>query len=346
MLAAGMALAVAVVLSGCAILSTGQESSEAAGRRACGILPGGPDAASRWADLDAPLLRESLSAEGFTVDIRLVPAAEYSSAADDLLSGGCRVLLLTDQDGAGEPVALRAADRGVPVLAYDRPVTAADAAVGFDAGAIGSLAATALTDALTAAEVDPATAVIVTAPGDPSDPRSAEFTRGATETLEAAGAAPSRSLAGVWDEFRTGISFARALSALDGEIDAVWAADDANAAGAIDVLADSGAEGVIVVGQGASLTGLRNILLGRQTATVYTPVALEVDAAAEAAVALARGEEPATAAALDDGTPFIAVQPQIVGVDQVADVVADGGVTVGELCAGDVADACARHGLG
>jgi D-xylose transport system substrate-binding protein len=124
----------------------------------------------------------------------------------------------------------------------------------------------------------------------------------------------------------------------------VWAANDTNAAGVITILDKNGLT-VPVSGQDASIAGLQNVLLGKQTATVYKPVKLEADAAVETAIALLNGETPEADQTLEDGTPYIAVTPVLVGPEQVKDVVDAGDAAVAELCTGDVAAKCEEYGI-
>ncbi len=87
------------------------------------------------------------------------------------------------------------------------------------------------------------------------------------------------------------------------------------------------------------------MLLGKQTATVYKPVSLEANAGAALAVALLKGDSPKADKKLDDGTPYIAVTPILVGPDKVVTVVQAGDAKASDLCSGDTADACAKYGV-
>ncbi|HET8928257.1 MAG TPA: substrate-binding domain-containing protein, partial [Microbacterium sp.] len=134
------------------------------------------------------------------------------------------------------------------------------------------------------------------------------------------------------------------------QVDAVWSANDANAAGVISILMKNNLRDVPISGQDAQLGALQYILTGWQTGTVWKPVKIEAEAAVETAVALLNGETPKADQQLEDGTPYIAVTPNSVGPDQVKDVVAGGDADAAELCTGDVdgaslADACAEHGV-
>jgi D-xylose transport system substrate-binding protein len=127
-------------------------------------------------------------------------------------------------------------------------------------------------------------------------------------------------------------------------VDAVWSANDANAAGVISILDKNGLT-VPVSGQDASVAGLQNVLLGKQTATVYKPFQLEAKAASDLAIKLLNGEKPTADKQLDDGTPYIAVTPVLVGPDKVQSVIDDGNASASELCTGDVAAACEQYGI-
>jgi D-xylose transport system substrate-binding protein len=126
------------------------------------------------------------------------------------------------------------------------------------------------------------------------------------------------------------------------DIDAVWVANDTNAAGVITILDKNGLV-VPVSGQDASIAGLQNVLLGKQTATVYKPIKLEADAAVELAIALL--ETPAADQELEDGTPYIAVTPELVGPDRGVEVVDAGDADPAELCQGEVQAKCGEYGI-
>jgi D-xylose transport system substrate-binding protein len=181
--------------------------------------------------------------------------------------------------------------------------------------------------------------------GDPTDGNAAMFKQGAVEVMEAAGIKAAAEPPGVWDQAKSQTNFEQALTSLGGHVDAVWVANDTNAAGVITILDKNGLT-VPVSGQDASVAGLQNVLLGKQTATVYKPVKLEADAAIETAVALLSGETPTADQELEDGTPYIAVTPLLVGPDDVQSVVEAGDADPAELCQGEVAAACEEHGVG
>ena len=101
-----------------------------------------------------------------------------------------------------------------------------------------------------------------------------------------------------------------------------------------------------VSGQDATVSGIQNILSGWQSMTVYKPIKLEADAAAEAAIALLKGEDVSalTPDTLNNGTndvPFIKLVPLAVTIDNIAEtVIADGFRTWEEICVGDFEEFC------
>ena len=77
------------------------------------------------------------------------------------------------------------------------------------------------------------------------------------------------------------------------------AANDGLADAVIGVLQEKGLK-VPVTGQDATITGMQNVLAGRQCVTIYKPIAKEAAAAAKLAVALAKGEDPGTTTTIYD----------------------------------------------
>jgi D-xylose transport system substrate-binding protein len=341
----------AVLLAGCAGGgggggNDGEETGNGAeAARACVILP---DAASspRWENNDRPYLQDGLEAAGFETDVQNAQGDtnKYATIADQQLTKGCGVMLLVDYNGAGAAVAEKAKAEGIPVIAYDRPIEGADYYVSFDNVEVGRLEGQAVVEGLEAAGKDPAEAVVVYMGGDPADGNAKMFHDGAVEVMEAAGITPAAEPPGVWDGDKSATNFEQALTSLGGKVDAVWAANDTNAAGVITVLDKNGLT-VPVSGQDASIAGLQNVLLGKQTATVYKPIKEEADAAIELATALLEGESPEADQELEDGTPYIAVTPILVGPEEVKTVVDAGDADAAELCAGEVAAACEEYGI-
>ena len=338
------ASAAALVLSGCSGAGGGG-STDAASTRACVILP---DAASspRWENGDRPALDKAFTDAGFEADIQNAQAdtSKYATIADQQLSKGCGVMLLVDYNGAAVAVAAKAKKQGIPVIAYDRPISGADYYVSFDNNKVGALEGQAIVDGLKAAGKDPAKAVVVYMGGDPSDGNAKMFHDGAVSVMSAAGIKPAQEPTGVWDGTKSATNFEQALTALGGKVDAVWVANDTNAAGVITVL-DKNHLTVPVSGQDASIAGLQNVLLGKQTTTVWKHVQDEAKAAVDTATALLKGDKPTADQKLADGTPYISVVPVAVGPADVEKVVQAGDAKASDICTAAVAAACTKYGV-
>ena len=113
------------------------------------------------------------------------------------------------------------------------------------------------------------------------------------------------------------------------DIDAVLAANDGTAGGAIQVLIEEGLAGkVLVTGQDADLSACQRIMRGTQAMTVYKPVKKLAELSAATAVAMARGEAPKTTQTLDNGSMQVpSIFEKVISVDKtnmMDTVVADG----------------------
>jgi D-xylose transport system substrate-binding protein len=327
-----------LALSGCSAAPTGST-------RACVILPDA-DSGTRWEPGDRPALEKALTDAGYEADIQNAQSdtAKYATIADQQLSKGCGVMLLVDFQGAGVSVAEKAKAQGIPVIAYDRPIAGADYYVSFDNAVVGELQGQMIVDGLKAAGKDITTASIVYSSGDPADGNAKMFLDGALSVLNAAGAKAAFTMEGTWDGAKAGTLFEQAFTAVKGKVDAVLAPNDNNAASIIAILDKNGLT-VPVSGQDASVAGLQNVLLGKQWATVYKPFTVEAKAASELAIALLKGEKPTASKKLEDGTPFVALDPIATTADKVKDVVAAGDAKAADICTAAVKAACEKYGV-
>jgi D-xylose transport system substrate-binding protein len=201
-----------------------------------------------------------------------------------------------------------------------------------------------IVDGLAAAGKDIKTASIIYSSGDPADGNAKMFLDGALSVLDAAGAKAAFTMEGTWDGAKAGTLFEQAFTAVKGKVDAVLAPNDNNAASIIAIL-DKNKLTVPVSGQDASVAGLQNVLLGKQWATVYKPFSVEAKAASDLAISILKGEKPSISKKLDDGTPFLALDPIATTADKVKDVVAAGDAKAADICTAAVAAACAKYGV-
>ena len=106
------------------------------------------------------------------------------------------------------------------------------------------------------------------------------------------------------------------LTAADGDVSAVFAANDGLANAVVSAFKNAGINpadaGIPISGQDATVGGMQNVLAGDQAMSVYKPIRAEAAAAAEAAVTLLNGgdiTELTGGLTLNNGTndvPFIA----------------------------------------
>lgn len=325
-------------------------SAAAAGALACVILPDS-QSSDRWENQDRPAIQSAMEAAGFTADIQNAQGDTnaYLTIGDKMLAGGCGVMVLVDLNGSGATVAEKAKAQGIPVIAYDRPFTPADYYVSFNNVTVGQLQGEGLLKCLETAGVKPADAQVVFLNGDPADGNAAMFKEGYQTALEAAGIKPVKdeSVPG-WDNAQGGVIYEQMYTDLGGKIDGVLAANDGLGGAAIAI---NDKNGVVIptTGQDATVSGLQNVLLGKQCMTVFKDTAVEAKAATDLAIALLKGEMPAAADSVDVGgtaVPAVLATPVSITADNVTDVIAaTPGYDVAALCAGDVAAICTEKGI-
>ena len=324
---------------------TTEETTEAAAGtsgNACVILPDS-QSSDRWENQDRPAIQSALEAAGFTADIQNAQGdtTQYLTIGDQMLAGGCGVMVLVDLNGSGATVAEKAKAQGIPVIAYDRPFAPADYYVSFDNVKVGQLQAEGLLKCLGDKGIDPAAAAVVFLNGSPTDGNAAMFKEGYETTLAAAGVTPVKDESVPdWDNQQGGVIYEQMFTDLGGKIDGVLAANDGLGGAAIAVNDKNGVM-IPVTGQDATTGGLQNVLLGKQCMTVFKNTVLEAGDASALAIALLNGETPAVESSIDIGgvtVPAKYSDPVIIYAENVNDVVsATEGFDVAALCAGDVA---------
>lgn len=315
-----------------------------------------PDTASsdRWETADRPFLAEAFEAAGVEYDIQNAEgdAANMATIADQMLANGATVLMIVNLDSdSGAQIQQVAADAGVPTIDYDRLTLGSSASVyvSFDNVQVGVLQGEGLVQCLADAEVEnPAIAVLN---GSPTDNNATLFAEGYNSVIEPLFDDGSFTLVDDqsvpdWNNEQGGQIFEQMLTAANGEIDGVVAANDGLAGAVVTVLQANNLQ-LPVTGQDATVDGLRRILQGDQCMTVYKAVRTEAEAAAAAAIALANGEEPETTGTVLDGdreVPAVLATPVAIYAENVNDVVADGYQTYADVCTG-IEDLCEEYGV-
>jgi len=269
-------------------------------------------------------------------------AAEQQSQADAALTNGANVLVLDPVDSASAAsIVTKAAAAGVPVISYDRLILDApvDYYVSFDNEKVGTLQGQALLDKLTADGNAGKTIVMIN--GSPTDNNATLFKKGAHSVLDGKVEIGAEYDTPDWSPDKAQDQMDQAITKLgkDGFV-GVLAANDGTGGGAIAAMKGAGIDPKTrpTTGQDAELAAIQRILLGEQFMTVYKAIKLEAEAAAELAVALARGEDPPSSLTLttvnngNKDVDSILLAPVAVTIDNIQDtVVADGFWTVEQI---------------
>jgi len=285
----------------------------------------------RW-QRDRDLLVARARALGADVIVQAAGGDDYLqlAQAENMLARGVDVLVVVPCSGAAlAPLVEKAHAAGVKVVAYDRMIPYADVDfyVAFDPEQVGRLQAEYLVR-------QRSSGAYVFLGGDPKDHNAQLHRRGVMAVLD-----PYRqqgSIRLVLDEMLTDRSPAavdrlieQALAEAGGRIDAVIAPSDTVAGLVIEALQVRGkADGVLVAGQDADLAAVRRILQGTQAMTVYKPIRELAAQTAEAALALARGQEPLATTTVFNGrkeVPTILLEPVSVSAGNLLETVVKDG---------------------
>jgi len=334
----------------------GAASGVTLGKKIAFLLP--DTQSTRYETKDVPIFEAKIKGmcSDCTVDERNAhgDAAAQLAQAGAALAAGANVLVLDPVDpSAASPIVAKAKARQVPVIAYDRLVLNAPAVayfVSFDDAAVGPLQANGLLTALKG-KVNP---TVVMINGDPGDSVARLLKAGVQNALEG-----KVTVAKAYDTPLRGpdnaqTEMADALTALHNSVDAVYAADDASAAGAVAALTAAGVKPLPpVTGAGAELKAVQRVLAGQQYMTVYKSIRAEAETAAQLAYDLVYGVAvPASMTSgktVDNGSatvPALLVSPlAVTRPTVVSTVIADGFWTKADLCVDQYAAACAAVGI-
>jgi D-xylose transport system substrate-binding protein len=146
----------------------------------------------------------------------------------------------------------------------------------------------------------------------------------------------------------------QALTAVQNQLDGVYAANDGTAGGAIAAMKAAGVKPLPpVTGQDAELAAIQRIVLGEQYMTVYKAIQPQAEAAARIAYCLATGKpvpaDVTSGRTVNNGkkdVPSVLLVPIAVTRENVKDtVIKDGFWTKEQVCAGSYASACRALGL-
>ena len=345
------------------------ETQEGGGEGSIWVLL--PDSASsaRWESDDRRFFGEAFEEAGVehTIVNAEGDAATQQQQAEQAIADGASVILLVSLDtGSGATIIDQAKEAGVKVVEYDRFNTGGsggDAYVSFDNVRVGATMAEILEPEIESLEGTPR---VVMLNGGEEDNNSFLFKQGYEATVQEHVDGGDWELAADqftpgWDNQEAQRIMEQILVAENNDVDAVFAANDGLANSTINALEAAGIDAtkVPISGQDATAAGMQNVLLGKQTMSVYKPIEAEAKVAAAVALALRAGEDvsnvesefdfsligieaesgqPADSPDGEGVVPYFALVPIGVTADNMADtVIADGFRTVEEICTGDTA---------
>ena len=329
-----------------------------------------PDSATspRWESDDRRYFEEAFKAADVEYNIVNAEndASQQQSQAEQAISDDASVILFVSIDtGSGATIIDTAKDADVPIIEYDRFNTGGSggaAYVSFDNVKVGQEMGKTLEPVIDALGKPKPRVVMLN--GGEEDNNSFLFRTGYYETVKPKVDAgewelvADRHVPG-WDNQTAQTIMEQILTGADNKVDAVFAANDGLANSAINAMEAAGITKAPVSGQDATEAGIQNILLGKQTMTVYKPIQSEAGLAAAVALALRNGDDldsveyeadfdligiktedgnPSDAAEGEGVVPYFALTPIGVTEDNIADtVIKDGFRTVAEVCKGDTA---------
>jgi D-xylose transport system substrate-binding protein len=349
------AVSTAVVLSACGADDASDDASGGSDATTIGLLL--PDSTTaRWETQDRLLLEREIKERCADCEVEHGNAkgevAAQQEQMDSMITRGVDAIVLVAVDSKALAGSVgKAADAGIPVIAYDRlaegPISGY---VSFDGEEVGRLQGQALLAAMGESADD---SQIVMMNGDLSDPNAVAFKKGALSVLQGKVKIGKEYDTAQWRMETAHMNMSSALASLGAEsIDGVYAANDGLAAGSIAALKANKVEPLPpVTGQDAELRAVQRIVTGDQYMTVYKPFAPEASAGAAMAVAAARGDnldEVATDSVTTDGrtVPAVMLTPIPVTADTIEDtLVKDGAYTVEQICTPAVRAACEQVGL-
>ncbi len=319
-----------------------------------GVLLPETATSARWESKDKPLLTQKIPAAvaGATVDFYNAEgdATKQQSQADAALTkGDCILVVAASDSAAAAAIVSKAKLQNVPVIAYDRLIQSKDLSyyVSFDNVKVGELQGQYIADHYKD-YVKGNNANVVMINGSQTDNNALLFRQGALDALQPLFDAKTLNkvydqYTPLWDNDKARTEMDGALIAQQSNVQIAYVANDGMANSVIASLKAKKLNGkVLVTGQDATAAGIQSILAGDQAMTVYKAIALEAQATADLVKALNAGTSTAAltngaVTKTSDGTAIPSILETPVAVDKTniaSTVVADGFVTVAEICQG------------
>lgn len=290
----------------------------------------------RW-QRDMEIIVANAQEAGYEVDVQIANENidRQIEQIEEMIASGVKVLIIlpNDSDSLIE-VVLKAKRQGIYVIAYDRLIKGVpiDLYISFDNKGIGRAMAKALIDA-SAFSDDKSQIDLVIINGDPKDNNAHLLNEGYYEIIQPLVDSGRINLVKeVWaNEWREDIAQAAVEEVLlqGGTLNAVVAANDVLATGAIQVLSELKLAGeVIVVSQDAELSACQRIVEETQLATIYKPINDLAVETVNVAVQVLQGSEVPYGEVIWNGAvdvPFRKLDFHVVDIDSINEIIIESG---------------------
>lgn len=291
----------------------------------------------RWY-LDKKLFTDKVTALGGEVitEVAYGDPVEQVNLSKKMIQQGVKVLVVVAVDAAkSAEIATIAKAANVPLISYDRLVLSNDVTIyiSYNNEKVGELQASYMVN-----QKPDGNYVLLNGPT--ADNNAVLFRKGQLKVLQPLINSGKIKLLGDfilsdWGEIGALMKVDEFLSTTTEKPDVIIAANDALANGSIQAMPISMVGKIAITGQDADLGGLRNIISGKQSMTIYKPLKPLAQLAAETAIKLANGEAVKGQSKLKSGdvtVDAILLDPIVVDKNNYKDtVVKDGHVSASEL---------------
>ena len=352
----GLAL-LASILAACGTTSSGGGGTIVNGKNCkhIGFLLPESATAARWEAADHPDVVAAIQKylPGATVDApnaQGVAATQQTQAESELTRGACILIVAPVDSSAAATIVTEAKAKNVPVIAYDRLIYSDNLNyyASFDGFSVGVAQGTYIKDNYQKYVTAQGNNNVMMIDGSDTDNNAHLFGNGAHSVLDPLFTA--KTLNKVYEQFTPGWDNATAqteaqaaLTANHNQISIAYVMNDGMANTVIAALKAVGLAGkVLVTGQDAEVAGIRNILLGYQSMTVYKPITKLADSVGRLVAAISNGTDTSSLANQKVKNPSGSAQiPSVLNAVVEVDitnikttVIADNFVKVADVCQG------------
>jgi len=353
----GVAL-LAGILSACGSTNNGGGGGPIVNGKGCkhiGFLLPESATAARWEAADHPDVVAAVQKylPGATVDAPNAQGnatTQQTQAESELAKGACILIVAPVDSSAAATIVTEAKAKQVPVISYDRLIysDSLNYYASFDGFAVGVAQATYIKNNYQQYVTKNGNNNLIMIDGSDTDNNAHLFGNGAHSIIDPL--VQSGALHKVYEQFTPGWDNATAqtemqaaLTANHNQVAVAYVMNDGMANTVIAALQKVGLAGkVLVTGQDAEAAGIRNILLGYQSMTVYKPIAKLADSVGRLVAAISNGTDTSSIASQQVKNPngqasIPSVLNAVVEVDInniKSTVIADGFVKPSDVCQG------------